>query len=179
MRVRLNTSSEGKLKEFRELFARHGMEVEAARVDLPEIQADPPTVVVHKASQVPEGVLVEDTSLHVEGAEVGIEVRWLLDHLQELEGKKAQWICLLAQRVGNKVRVYSGVVEGRIVRSKGTGGFGFDPYFMPDGRDETLAESKPDDFNARALAVALFIAGVPSLEREPIFNWRGQWQSSS
>ena len=54
-----------------------------------EIVADPLSVVIHKASQLGEYVIVEDTSLDIEGEQVGINVKWMLDSLTNCIGKKA------------------------------------------------------------------------------------------
>jgi XTP/dITP diphosphohydrolase len=41
--------------------------------------------------------------------------------------------------------VVTGQVEGRLIRApRGTGGFGYDPIFQPDGFRETTAEMTPD-----------------------------------
>ena len=115
----LNTSNPGKLQEFERLFNRHGIALAAGKRDLPEIAADPVLVAVHKAAQVEEGVLVEDTSLEVEDAEIGIQVRSLLDRLEDYAGNKAVWRTLLAYRQGDLVYVYEGRVDGTIVHPRG------------------------------------------------------------
>lgn len=172
----LNSSNEGKVKEFQRLFALHGQEVTITKFDLKEVQADPITVAVHKASQMEEGVLCEDTSLEVEGADVGINVRWLLSHLPDYIGHHATWKTLLAYRKGNLVRIYEGVVHGTIVAPSGIEGFGFDPVFLPDGAYATLAEVKPDHVNARAKAVEALINDHPYAVRSMILDWTGPWQ---
>lgn len=174
--LKLNTSNPGKLAEYQRIFGNHGVAIAATAVDLAEISGDAISVVVHKACQVPEGVLVEDTSLDIEGAEVGVNVRWLLDHLEALQGRAARWSCLLARRVVDKVYVYSGEVKGHIISAQGGSGFGFDPYFVPEGSTSSLAQSKPDHANARVLAVAAFLDEQPLLIADPIFEWRGPWQ---
>jgi XTP/dITP diphosphohydrolase len=62
--------------------------------------------------------------------------------------------------------VVTGQVEGRLIRvPRGTGGFGYDPIFLPDGFDLTTAEMTPDAKDAishrgRAFrALAPFITG--------------------
>jgi XTP/dITP diphosphohydrolase len=62
--------------------------------------------------------------------------------------------------------VVAGQVEGRLVRApRGSGGFGYDPIFQPDGFQETTAEMTPDAKDAishrgRAFrALAPFILG--------------------
>lgn len=172
----LATSNQGKINEFRNLFEKYGMKLDSVHVDLDEIHADPISVVVHKASHVDEGVFVEDTSLDVEGAEVGVNVRWMFDHLQMLNGRKACWRVLLAYRKCDHVYVYEGSVDGKIVPPSGTGGFGFDSIFLPDGYHQTLAHAKPEDVDARSHVVKAFIANKPIAVRDPITHWDGPWQ---
>ena len=83
---KLNTSNPGKLLEFQRLFAKHNVHLDSTSIDLKEVDSDPITVITHKASQLDEFTLTEDTSLAIEGAEVGVNVRWLLQHLQTYIG---------------------------------------------------------------------------------------------
>jgi XTP/dITP diphosphohydrolase len=175
---KLNTSNLSKFEEFKRLFTKHGCDLEASHVDLKEIAADPISVVAHKASQLEENVLVEDTSLEIEGASVGVNIRWLLKHLHQYAGHKAVWTVLLAFRKNSTVLIYKGVISGTIVEPKGTHGFGFDPIFLPNGASKTLAESKPDEVNARAKAVVALITGDSSASHPIIENWDGAWQEN-
>lgn len=175
----INTSNPGKLHEFRRLFAKHGINLHSTEIDLKEIKADPITVVVHKASQVGEHVIVDDSSLDIEGAEVGIDVKWVLHHLPEFVERKARWVVLLAYREGEWVYVFEGRVHGQIVPPRGKEGFGFDPLFLPDGTDLTLAQEKPDAVNARAKAVDSLIAEKYTAKKPPIKHWNGPWQLDS
>lgn len=176
---KLNTSNPGKLAEFKLLFTKYGHNITNTSIDLAEVDADALTVIVHKASSVNGangGVIVEDTSLDIEGEDVGVNIRWLLSNLDKYEGKKASWKVLLAFRHGDNIYISQGLVTGQIVKQSGTSGFGFDPYFMPDNATKTLAEYKPDSVNARALAVEAMInqkfeAVLPAIE-----NWNGGWQ---
>ena len=46
----------------------------------------------------------------------------------------------LAQN-GRALQTFSGVVEGRLIlEERGTGGFGYDTLFMPDGFEQTFGE---------------------------------------
>lgn len=175
---KLNTSNPGKFEEFKRLFAQYGSNLEALHFDLKEIDADPIQVVAHKASQLGEGIIVEDTSLDVEGASIGVNIRWLLDHLSEYAGHKAKWTVLLAFRQGDEILIYKGSVLGTIVLPRGNAGFGFDPVFLPEGSTQTLAESKPDIFNARAKAVEALIKGTIYAKHPLIKDWKGSWQNS-
>lgn len=174
----LNTSSEGKRKEFERLFALHGFSLEIQQNDLDEIDADPETVVVHKASQLGEDILVEDTSLDIEGVNVGVNVRWLLENLHQYVGHKAEWRTLLAYQKKGLIYVFEGKIGGTIVPPRGKEGFGFDPFFLPDNAELTLAEAKPDEVNARAKAVQALVQGEPILTVPPLTEWEGSWQTS-
>lgn len=169
-------ASVNKVNEFQRLFAAYGIDLTASHDDLKEIAADPLTVVVYKASTIGQKILVEDTSLDIEGADVGVNVKWLLKTLPEHIGKKALWRVLLAYRDGDKVYVYQGTVSGTIVKPRGSGGFGFDPVFLPDGSQKTLAEEKPDSVNARSYAVKAFIENSPFQVVPAIDEWHGTWQ---
>lgn len=132
----------------------------------------------HKASQLEELILIEDTSLDIEDASVGINVRWLVDHLEEYIGRKAIWTVLLAYRINNDIFIYKGEVEGLIVPPRGNQGFGFDPVFLPNNSDQTLAESKPDEVNARALAVDALVRKELFATVKAIYDWDGPWQEN-
>ena len=175
---KLNTSNPGKFEEFKSLFAKYGSSLEASHFDLKEIDSDPIQVVAHKASQLGENIIIEDTSLDIEGASIGVNIRWLLDHLTEYAGRKAEWTVLLAFRQGNEIYIYKGSVSGIIVLPRGTAGFGFDPVFLPNGSTNTLAESKPDLFNARAKAVESLLKGDVWAKHPMIENWEGPWQKN-
>jgi XTP/dITP diphosphohydrolase len=98
-------------------------------------------------------VLGEDSGLEVDGlgGRPGIEsarfargehVERLLAELDGVRDRRARYICELVavSPEGRELRG-TGVLEGRIVdEPRGTGGFGFDPIFVPDGEDETVAE---------------------------------------
>ena len=172
----LNTTNPGKMAEFQQLFAKKGLHLTGQQVDIQEIDADPLTVIIHKASVIDEHVLVDDTSLDIDRAAVGIHVRWLLSHLPQYVGRKALCRVLLAYRSQGLVRVFEGKVRGTIVEPKGTGGFGFDPCFRPEDHALTLAEDKPDSVNPRSLAVDALISNSPITIVPPLTEWLGPWQ---
>jgi XTP/dITP diphosphohydrolase len=100
-------------------------------------------------------VIGEDSGLEVEGlggrpgvhssrSAAGDEVGWVLRELEGVEGdgRRARYVCELVALppMGEQVRG-TGALEGRIAESPaGTGGFGFDPVFVPDGEERTVAE---------------------------------------
>lgn len=58
--------------------------------------SDPLSVAIHKASQLGEYVISEDTSLDIEGEQVGINVKWMMKELPKFVGKRALWNVYLA-----------------------------------------------------------------------------------
>lgn len=68
-----------------------------------------------------------------------------LKEVEEKTGKvnrKARFVCVIAFSSPEKVfAMFRGEVYGKIIdASRGEGGFGYDPVFMPDGYDQTFAE---------------------------------------
>jgi XTP/dITP diphosphohydrolase len=64
----------------------------------------------------------------------------------EGEGRRARYVCELValSPEGEELRG-TGTLEGRIAEEpSGTGGFGFDPVFIPDGEERTVAELGDD-----------------------------------
>ena len=83
----------------------------------------------------------------------------LLAALRNTPEREAQFRCVLAlAEAGNTIAIFEGIVHGRIALSQaGSGGFGYDPVFVPDGYDRTFAELGPEVKNAlshRARAAA-------------------------
>lgn len=89
----------------------------------------------------------------------------LLKCLQEVDDdvRQAKYVCAIAFAVpGKTTRVYFGETAGRILREpRGTGGFGYDPYFLSADLQITFAEATPAAKHAvshRGRALAAFLA---------------------
>jgi len=66
------------------------------------------------------------------------------------EERKARFVCVLvlASPGGLNLRIRE-TCEGSITTApRGGGGFGYDPVFVPDGMDRTMAELSPEEKNA-------------------------------
>lgn len=173
----INTSNINKSMEYRDLLAEKGITLSIVEIDQDEILSDPLTVVAHKASQIGEGILVDDTSLDVEGEDVGVNLRWLIDDIPNYAGKKALWRVLLAYRLGNQVYVYSGEVKGVIVHPMTEDDSNLEARFLPDDSNYTLDLEKPDFLNPRALAVDALVNDEPIAVLPAIEEWDGPWQN--
>ena len=74
----------------------------------------------------------------------------LLANLAGVADRRARFSCAIALVAPDGAeRVVEGRCPGRILeRPAGADGFGYDPLFVPDGRDRSFAELSPDEKNA-------------------------------
>lgn len=88
----------------------------------------------------------------------------LLKNLDGASDRRAQFRTIIALIVDGKETLFEGVCPGSIAGQKsGTGGFGYDPVFVPDGYDRTFAELGDDVKNQishRARATQQLIAAL-------------------
>jgi XTP/dITP diphosphohydrolase len=114
-------------------------------------------------------MLGEDSGIEVaalDGAPGIQSARWAEDPiarlLAELEGvtdRRARYVCeLVAIRPGGEELRGTGTLAGRIAEEpRGSEGFGYDPVFVPDGEELTVAElgnawKRANSHRARAAA---------------------------
>lgn len=99
--------------------------------------------------------------------DAGDNMELLLNNLQPHANRKAQFRTVIALCLPEKEQAFEGILPGVILTSrKGQGGFGYDPIFLPDGFQKTLAEMTMEEKNEishRSVAVkklAAFIRGL-------------------
>lgn len=175
---KLVTSNKRKLREYREyipeLIAIKGR-------DLPEVLSDDVTVALHKGLDNGPMTISEDTSLEVEGEEIGVNLKWFKDKIPTFIGKKAYWKVLLAKNDGVYIKIYEGYIEGRIVASDDISSF--DHYFVVTKYGKKLGELKQTDldhslYSARAMAAKNLKEDkyILSKKIEDIPEWTGEYQ---
>lgn len=95
-------------------------------------------------------------------------IQLVLEQLQGKENRKARFRTVIALCLDDKTLEFEGIVEGQILHEKrGTEGFGYDPIFAPEGRNQSFAEMSMDEKNTishRARAFAKMIDYLKSLE---------------
>ncbi len=175
-RLLLATRNAHKTREVREILGEN-FQVEdlTARLDLPEIEETGETFEENAilkalaASTHYDGwVAADDSGLEVdalhgepgvrsarfagENADMAQNRALLLEKLKDARGKdrSGRFRCVLALAKGGEVvRTFSGAVEGLITPTeRGSGGFGYDSVFLPEGRCRTFAEITPADKHA-------------------------------
>lgn len=167
-RLLLATRNANKTREVREILG-HGWEVEdlTARPDLPEVEETGATFEENARLKALAGsahydgwVLADDSGLEVdalggapgvrsarfagENADMAANRALLIEKLREVRGKErsGRFHCVLALAKGGEVlQVFHGTIEGVITPvERGSGGFGYDPLFVPEGSCRTFAE---------------------------------------
>ena len=163
------TRNPGKLREIRHLLEGAGIEVVGldAFPGIPEIEEDGATFAANAAKKAEtiahltgRPCLADDSGLAVEelGGEPGVHsARYAGVQgddaanngklLRELDGvpaerRQATFCCVMALSLpAVATRLFEGRVTGRILDApRGSGGFGYDPLFLVDGFDRTMAE---------------------------------------
>jgi len=141
---------------------RLGFSIERLSLELPEPQAlDPMEIVEAKAraawARVARPLVVEDSGLSVAawGGFPGALVKWLEKSagvetlarmLDPFPDRVATAVCAVAYFDGEELVRASGEVRGSIALSpRGTGGFGWDSIFLPEGSALTFAEMAPEE----------------------------------
>jgi len=88
-------------------------------------------------------------------------VNKLLVELNGVKNRTARFRTVISLILDGKEYFFDGTVEGHIIDHKrGSGGFGYDPVFVPDGFDKTFSEMEPETKNAishRGRAVRKFV----------------------
>lgn len=171
------TKNKGKVKEFEALFERYGIKITSLldiNEPIPDIEETGTTFKenarlkaegIAKVLNVP--VVADDSGLAVDALEgrPGVySARYageptddvknyekLLDELRDVPNEKrtARFICALALAIPGKETIFTeGTCEGTIAHEpKGTNGFGYDPVFIPEGYDCTMAQLEQSEKN--------------------------------
>jgi XTP/dITP diphosphohydrolase len=93
-------------------------------------------------------------------------IRLLLKNIGGMPNRKARFVTVITLYLDGKVQQFEGEVKGEILLEKrGTGGFGYDPIFKPDGFSTTLAEMSVEEKNKishRAKAIGKLVKFINS-----------------
>jgi XTP/dITP diphosphohydrolase len=94
----------------------------------------------------------------------GDNIALLLKNLSDKDDRRAQFRTVIALIRDGQEALYTGVCTGRIAtETRGDGGFGYDPVFIPEGYEQTFAELGEDIKNRishRAKATQMLVDGL-------------------
>ncbi|MGC8850462.1 MAG: XTP/dITP diphosphatase [Candidatus Bathyarchaeia archaeon] len=164
--MRFATTNKGKLREISIILGEYNVEVEAVEAEKIEIQDDDISRIaeyaaLNLAERLGYPVAVEDSGLHISALNGfpgpyssyvyrRIGLKGVLKLLEGVEDRRGFFESVVAYaEPDGMVRSFKGMVWGRIsLEARGTGGFGFDPIFIPeDGDGRTFAEMTLEEKN--------------------------------
>jgi inosine triphosphate pyrophosphatase len=173
--ITLVTGNAGKLKEWQRLFPKD-IKLVNQDIDLDEIQSlDLEAIITDKVRRayeiVGDPVIVEDISagLYELKGMPGPFIKYFeqtlgpdaLFKLASKDGVPAIVTAMIAYYDGVETIVVRADVAGKVVKPRGTNGFGFDIVFMPEGSDKTYAEmtaTEKDAVSHRSKALKALVA---------------------
>lgn len=160
----LVTGNRHKVEEASRLLSDTGIRLVQAPIRKDEIQADNLSLIALEAARraysvLRRPVLVDDSGLFIDSLNgfpgpyssyvyktVGVE--GILRLLRGIRDRRACFRTALAMIYPPLERVFHGESCGRIINEpRGSGGFGFDPIFVPEGEERTFAEMSVDEKN--------------------------------
>jgi XTP/dITP diphosphohydrolase len=134
-----------------------------AATGLPAV-ADDSGLVVDALNGMPGVLSARWSGAHGDDAANLALVLGQLDDLPD-DRRGAAFVCAAAWALPDgRTGVVEGLLRGRLVREpRGSGGFGYDPVFVPDGDDRTTAEMAPAEKDAISHRGQAFRALAPAL----------------
>lgn len=170
------TKNQGKVKEFRELFAKYNIQtvgLEELDKDIPDVEETGATFEENAAlkaetisSLLEIPVLADDSGLEIDALHKAPGVysaryagedkndqrnlEKVLEEMSDKENRAARFVCVLALAIpGQETVLKRGTCEGSILyHSKGENGFGYDPVFQPQGYEVSMAQLTAEEKNA-------------------------------
>ena len=162
--ITLITGNKNKASEIESILGNDlslALSIKAHNLDLPELQGEPEYIATEKckyaSSHIDGPVIIEDTSLcyNALGGLPGPYVKCFLDKTglnglynlligYEDKSAYAQTIFAYTEGKGFPIHLFIGKLNGKIVRSRGNLGFGWDAIFQPNILDDDNNCNKPN-----------------------------------
>jgi non-canonical purine NTP pyrophosphatase (RdgB/HAM1 family) len=132
-------------------------------LDLTEIQSMNPKEIIHAklleaSKQIDGAIIVEDACVEIDAFRgfPGPFAKYFektlgLDRICSLVESTGElgitYRCTIGMRIDGKEVFFEGVTRGKVVRPRGKNGFGVDPIFMPEGKEQSFAEMTQEEKN--------------------------------
>jgi len=161
MQISFVTGNPGKFAEAEKILKHFGVNIVHRNLSVDEIRSDSIEEVATASARFAhakfgEPLFVEDSGLFIPALNEfpGAYSAWVFRKLgnegilELAAGKEAEFRACIAYMDGSTVETFTGLVKGRISEEpRGTGGFGYDPIFIPENvpevrhsGDKTFAE---------------------------------------
>lgn len=174
MKIVLASNNSGKLREIREILEGTGIEVLSQREAGCSLEPDENGTTFMENAFIKAKAIMEATGLPAMADDSGLEVnamdggpgiysaryggelsydikcQMIIDNVGTNPDRGARFVCAAVCVFPNGDELSAlGTVEGSIGHeARGTGGFGYDPVFVPDGYELSIAEISEEEKNA-------------------------------
>jgi XTP/dITP diphosphohydrolase len=155
VKVYCATSNPGKLREFQ--LAAPDFEIVPISLPAPEetgstFEQNALLKAHYYGAHVDGWLFVDDSGIEVDALDgrPGVDSAhfnndWLLGQMKGAENRTARFVCVIALVRGKEVKMFKGVVEGRVIdEPRGSNGFGYDPLFFYEPFGCTFGEADTD-----------------------------------
>jgi len=162
----------------------HGYELDHVKTTYPEIQADTIDETIIPGlkwlmERYNRPIMIDDSGLFIDALNgfpgvysayvfktVGCD--GILKLMKDVKDRSARFECCIGFMIpGGEPSVVKGIAEGSISSEKvGSGGFGYDPVFIPEGHTQTYAQievSEKNKISHRGRAISQFVKELPRL----------------
>ena len=158
MELLFATTNGGKFAEAGVILKEKGIAVKRLHFDYNEIRSDSLEEIAGDAvlaayAVCGKPVFVEDAGLFIKSlngfpatysgwAYKKIGVEGILRLMKGVQKREAEFRSVIAYHDGSATKTFTGVCKGSIAEeARGEGGFGYDPVFIPEGKNQTFAEN--------------------------------------
>jgi inosine/xanthosine triphosphate pyrophosphatase family protein len=180
MKFKIISSNQNKINEYLR-FGIHDLEVISGK-DIREVAGTSEEVVIYKAIEAGENVIVEDAILIIDNVEI-VDIKYQLENLSNYIGKHAVFKVSLGFQSNGQIKTYTSELLGTIQNlKKKPDSFGFDYCFIPKHSTKSLYEldklGLKDNFSPRRNAIVKLIND----EFDNLYNvseiktWNGEFQ---
>lgn len=176
------SSNQNKINEYKR-FGISNLEVITGK-DIREVLGTSEEVIIYKAIEAGEEVIVEDSILEIDGFEI-VDIKYQLQNLKNYAGKVAKFKVSLGYLQNGVIKTYSATLKGHIQDvKKPEVCFGFDYCFFPTNSIYSLHELElqgtvfKDHFSPRKQAILKLLNNqYDNLHNiEDIKPWNGEYQ---
>jgi len=164
--------------------AQHGYELEHIKTAYPEIQAESLEITIIPGlqwvmSKYNRPIMIDDSGLFIDALKgfPGVYSSYvyktvgcggILSLMKGVRNRGARFECCIGfMRPGGEPFIAKGVAPGSISSKMiGSGGFGYDPIFVPEGQDKTYAQfdiEAKNKISHRGKAIELFLRNLPDI----------------
>jgi XTP/dITP diphosphohydrolase len=162
----------------------HGYELEHIKTTYPEVQAETIDETIIPGlkwlmERYNRPMMIDDSGLFIDSLKgfpgvysayvfktVGCD--GILKLMKDIKDRGARFECCIGFMLpGKEPSISKGIAKGSIsTETAGTGGFGYDPVFIPEGFTRTYAQievSEKNKISHRGLAISQFLKRLPTL----------------